>query len=128
MEKKITFISASAFSLHEGAQVRKHSHIYHQLYYVVDGNPVFVVDGAELHPQPGDIFYISPRITHQILPLQEKGFKYLEFKVQINDPFIKANLKPTSLMVAGGEYAEFLLRYIFDNWRSKEPQNIENVS
>ena len=127
MEQKVKFISASSFPLKKGMQIKEHRHIYYQLYYILTGNPVFVVDGNEIHARPGTLFYIPPNTLHRMLPLRDEELECWEFKVQINDPFITGNLKAVSPLMKGEGYVEDMVSYIFDNWKNKVPQNIENI-
>ena len=127
MEQKVKFISASAFPLHKGAAINEHKHIHYQLYYIIKGNPIFVVDGTEIHATPGSLFYIPPQTNHKMLPLKDDELKFCEFKVQILDPFINANLKKISPLIKDSSFVESMVTHIFDNWKYKVAQNIENA-
>jgi len=127
MDSKVKFISASNFPITRGGQFTEHSHIHYQLYYIVEGSPVFVVGDQTLRIKPGTLFYISPRMMHKMLPLQSNTLHYYEFKVRIDDPYIAANLPPISPLMEGGKYVEDMLGHIFDNWRDRSAQAVENA-
>lgn len=127
METKVKFISSSNYPVYKGSQIKEHSHIYYQLYYIMEGNPVFVVDGTEIHAHPGTFFYLPPNVPHKMLPLQDEVMCFYEFKAQITHPFYIANLKKISPVVEDTGYVKNMLSHIFDNWRYKTEQNIENA-
>ncbi len=127
MEQKIKFISASAFPLHKGSQINEHKHIHYQLYYILEGNPVFVVDGTEIHAHPGCLFYIPPHTDHKMLPLKDEELRFYELKVQILDQFISSHLPKISPLIEDSSYVKKMMTHIYSNWNYKVPQNIANA-
>ena len=64
-------------TLDPGLQIQEHSHICYQLYYILQGDPVFVINAKELRAHPNTFFYIPPNTPHRMLPLSaEKLLAY----------------------------------------------------
>ena len=126
MNSKVKIMSASDLVLHKKAQVKEHHHSYYQLYYIIDGNPVFVIEDTKLHAHSGCLFYIPPNTSHQILPLLNGPLNYYEFKIRIDDPYISSNLKKISPLIEGGSYVKGIMDHVYSNWFYTNPQNVEN--
>ena len=120
MEQKTVLITANSSQMALGSQMMEHIHVCYQLYYIVDGDPVFVVEDREIRAHAGSFFYIPPQVPHRMLPLTEGPMTFLEFKVQVNDPFIAAHLQTASHTEDTG-YILYLLRHVYSNWRSHDP-------
>ena len=127
MERKTILITANHDQMAIGSQMMDHVHVCYQLYYIAQGNPVFIVDDQEIHAHAGSFFYIPPRVPHKMLPLQKEAMTFYEFKVQINDPFLASHLKKASPPEQDKGYILQMLRYVYDNWRSNDPQNLQNI-
>ena len=119
-------ITANRVTLACGMQMLEHLHVCHQLYYIFGGAPVFEIDGKTLRAGTGTCFCIPPRKPHRMLPLQDSALSCLEFKLQVDDPFLASHLESSSLMMQDQGGIRRLLLYVYDNWRSRDPQNIRN--
>lgn len=126
MASKVKIMSASDLILHKKASLGEHHHTYYQLYYIIYGDPVFVIDGSELRAHSGTLFYIPPNTLHRLLPLSNGSVWYYEFKIRIDDPYISNNLPKTSTLMQGGDYVKKAMDHIFNNWFYTDPQNVEN--
>jgi len=128
MEQKLNVITANQVRLEVGAQMQEHVHVCFQLYYILHGTPLFIVEDTEIRAHKGSFFYIPPQAPHRMLPLADDYMECLEFKVQVNDPFISLPLKKLSSPVSDTGYILHLLTYIIQNWRSHDERNKENIS
>ena len=109
-----------------GAKIAEHRHICYQVYYIIQGHPVFVIDGTKFHLQPGSFFYIPPQTPHKMLMLNEPLDSF-DFKIQIHDSFLLSHLHKTSEPFQDSGYIKSILEYIQANWGCKDTQNIENI-
>lgn len=127
MSQNLTLITANRVQMAASSQMMEHIHICYQLYYILDGEPIFIVDDVEIRTHPGSFFYIPPQLPHKMLPLQGSFLCY-EFKVQIDDPFLSSHLNCIVQPEEDTGYIRHLLSYVYDNWRSNDIQNIKNTN
>jgi len=127
MSSKLTLFWVGHPRRSVGVGGTEHIHRYHQLYYVVKGSPVFVLNDIEIQTCPGSLFYIPPYIPHNMLPIKDGPMECWEFKIQITDPFLLSHLKDIRAAETCDQYTVKLLDYVRENWRCKDAQHIENA-
>lgn len=120
-------IAASCPYMGTGSKIVEHSHIFYQIYYILEGNAVFVVNGQKIPVHPGSFFYIPSQTPHKMLTLQDGGMRSLDFKIQINDSFLLSHLREVADPFQDNGYIKNMLWYVHDNWKYKDPQNQENI-
>lgn len=124
---KTELISASCPYMQIGSKIAEHSHIFYQIYYILEGQAVFVVNGKNIPVSPGAFFYIPSQTPHKMRTLQDNGMLSMDFKVQINDPFLLSHLREVSAPLQDDGYVKNMLDYIYANRKYKDPQNLENI-
>ena len=124
---KTTLISASCPYMHTGSKIAEHTHIFYQIYYILEGSAVFVVNGKKLPVSPGSFFYIPSQTPHKMLTLKDSGMLSMDFKIQINDPFLLSHLREVSEPYQDNGYIKNMLDYVYANWKYKDSQNLENM-
>jgi len=127
MENRIELIWANHAKLNFGQQMQAHSHACHQLYYILSGSPVFMIDGQPLHTRPGTFFVIPAGVPHQTLPLEEPGMESYELKVVLKDPFLQKHLKPFHPPIEDNGSILGTLSYVVENWNCQDPQNRRDI-
>lgn len=125
MNSKIELVWVNRADLDMGLQIQEHSHICYQLYYVMQGDPIFVIDKIQLQTHPHTLFYIPPNTAHYMLPLSSGTMHAYDLKFIIHDAFIRNNLPATPTLIADDTLAEKMLTFIVRNWEYKDQQNLE---
>jgi len=127
MENRIELIWANHAKLNFGQQMQAHSHACHQLYYILSGSPVFMIDGQPLHTRPGTFFVIPAGVPHQTLPLEEPGMESYELKVVLTDPFLTEHLNTFCQPIEDKGAIRQTLQYIVRYWTCQESQNLADI-
>jgi len=60
-----------------GGSVPEHAHEQEEVYFIIDGQGVMIVDGEEQAVQPGSYVYISPNQTHLLKNTSQSELKML---------------------------------------------------
>lgn len=88
-----------------GTTLEEHAHEeYYQIYYIMDGNGIFLVNGEEVKMEGGMFFFLAPGVSHGIK--RQEGLKVQELK----------------FVVFSEELREELLRVPAVNWGTPELQ------
>ena len=105
-----------------GQQIQEHSHICYQMYYILQGNPIFIINGNELCAHPHSFFYIPPNTPHRMLPLStDKMFAY-DLKFTVLDQIVCDMLPSIPVLLTDDNLAEKMLSFIVSNWECKTPE------
>lgn len=107
-----------------GLQIQEHSHICYQMYYILQGNPVFVINGEELRAHPNSFFYIPPNTPHHMLPLSARKMLAYDLKFIVHDEQTRSNLPSRPVLLSDDELAQKMLSFIVSNWESKDPYSM----
>jgi len=93
-----------------GTQLEEHAHAeYYQIYYVMDGSGIFLVNGEEVKMENGMFFFLAPGVSHGIKRVDGEGQDRLrELEVKF--------------VVFNEELHEELLRVPAVNWGTLELQ------
>ena len=127
MDARVELIWANQTQLEAGQRMQSHLHACHQLYYILEGEAVFLIGGKRLPVQVGSCFLVPAMIPHEMLPIHAGKLRSYELKLFIKDPFLLSRLQ------AG--YAEFrdagtigrLLAYVVENWNCRDGQNMKDI-
>ena len=127
MNSKIELVWVNRAVMDAGLQIQEHSHICYQMYYILQGDPVFVINGNELHTQPHSFFYIPPNTPHRMLPLSAGKMHAYDLKFFVHDEHILAHLPSVSSLLTDDNLAEKMLAFIISNWEHKDPENVTTL-
>ena len=127
MNPNIELVWVNRAVMDAGLQIQEHGHICHQMYYILEGDPVFVINGDELHTHPHSFFYIPPDTPHRMLPLSSGKMHAYDLKFIIHDQHILAHLPPVPSLLTDDNLAEKMLAFIVSNWEIKDPQNVATL-
>lgn len=101
-----------------GQQMKEHRHTCFQLYYIVSGNPEYIVSGSLLHTQAGAYFVVPEMAPHSMLTLTDSDLTCYEFKFLINDPALAQRFQALRPPMTDTGVVRKLLRYVSKNWNS----------
>ena len=80
---EVIFICKSQYKQEWG--LRRHSHNYHQLFYILDGTSTFVVNGEKMSVRTGDCVLIKPDSLHEMRVSKGKSVETLDIKFVLSD-------------------------------------------
>lgn len=126
MNSGIELLWANNAELNMDQQIQEHCHVCYQMYYILEGDPVFCIRGKELAAPASSFFYIPPNTPHRMLPLFRKASP-LEVKFFIQDEFLRASLPSDPIVLRDDLLAKRMFLYVIQNWKSKDPQNIATI-
>ena len=127
MRNRITVIWASHGRMSPGQKIQQHTHACHQVYYILSGNPCFLIDGQSVPVKPGSFFVIPPGAQHQTLPFDQSGMQSFDFKVILNDVFLQEHLRTVLPPLEDRGSMEQALHHIVKYWNYQDPQIIDNA-
>ena len=126
MNSGIELLWANNAELNMDHQIQEHSHICYQMYYILEGDPVFFIRGKEVPAHTSSFFYIPPNTPHRMLPLSRKASP-LEVKFFVYDEALRSLLPTEPIVLEDDILAKRMFLYVVHNWRSKDPQNIATI-
>ncbi len=110
-----------------GWYVRKHQHDYYQLFYMLDGQTEFVVDGENLTKTEGDCLIFPPQCLHEtVLNTLAPSLCY-EVKFTVFDPYIASCITTIEPSIRNTDFVKASLGYIIDHWMHQGEQEKSNV-
>ncbi len=124
MDRSTELVWVNRATINMGLQIQEHSHICYQMYYILQGDPVFVINGEELHAHPHSYFFIPPNTPHHMLPLSAQKMLAYDLKFIVHDELTRSNLPSYPVLLTDDRLAQTLLSFIVKNWESKDPHNI----
>lgn len=66
--------------------LRRHSHCYHQLFYIIGGTSTFVVNEEKMAVSAGDCVIIKPGLLHEMRVSKGKSVENLDIKFVLTNP------------------------------------------
>ena len=122
----INMFWSKSSSMKAGQIMHKHSHDYYQLYYIIDGTPVFIIDDKDYALEKGDCLLLLPGMVHGAKPMKS-DFYYEELKFYIHDQFLTDKLK-TNICFRDDCFIKRSMEYICENWTCAVKQNTINIT
>ncbi len=127
MGQLLDIIWANRSTMAQGQQMQEHSHSCHQLYYILGGDPVFIIGGEKVHVHSGSCFLVPAFSPHQMLTLNNEGLQSYELKLIINDPFLKDHLQQFLPPLEDNGILEEMLAYVVENYNCYDAENARNI-
>ena len=127
MNQKFNLIWANYSKMAPGQQMQEHTHNCHQLYYILAGEPVFIVDGKEICVHSNSCFLIPAATPHRMLALRGEGLQSYELKILIRDASLSGHLKKLSPPIEDHGILKKLLAYIVENYNCADARNLHNI-
>ena len=124
MNQTTELVWVNCAAIDPGLQIQEHSHICYQLYYILEGEPVFEIGGKELRALPNSYFYIPPNTPHRMLPHPTEKMLAYDLKFLVHDEQLRSNLPATSTALTDDNLARKMLSFIVSNWESKEAHSV----
>lgn len=69
----------------KGWGVRRHSHDFYQIWYVVDGSATYYLNHQELSLENGDLIFLRPGTLHELPVMKDGLLRYVDIKFLIPD-------------------------------------------
>lgn len=78
-----------------GWKLKKHSHDYHQMLYILNGSGEYIIDNKIFPISKGKLFYIQPNQVHSLHTDTGKGnaVKTLDIKFHVNEKELEKKIK-----------------------------------
>jgi len=129
MEAYTKILWAEKTTLAVGAKVRKHTHEYYHLFYVLSGSCEFVVEDKSFIATADNYILFPPNAPHEILENKnaEKTVN-LEIKFALYDDNIDKILKKSEISIQSNQFVRVMSIYIINNWLSSSYEMRKNVS
>ena len=127
MDNRIKLIWAIRSRMVAGQQMQLHAHTCLQVYYVLSGTGVFIINGKSIHVESGDFFAIPIGVQHRTLPYEKNGCESIELKVILNDPFLQENLRIFHSPFKDTGAIRNTMEYIVKYWSCQDPQNQKDI-
>lgn len=128
MKQRAELIWANLARMDPGQQMQEHCHSCYQMYYILQGTPTFVAAGQTVTLSPGMYFIIPTMQPHRMLPLREGFMQSYELKFVIHDPLLQQRLNENCHALRDDGFVKKALQYIVENWSSRHPENLQNIS
>lgn len=127
MDSRVELIWANQSKMEAGQRMQTHLHACHQLYYILEGEAVFIIGGNHMSVQTGSCFLVPAMTPHEMLPIREGLLHNYELKLFINDPFLLTRLQDAPAFFSNDETIGRLLTYVVENWNSRDAQNVTDI-
>ncbi len=127
MGQLLDIIWGNRSAMAQGQQMQEHSHSCHQLYYILTGDPVFIISSEKVHVHSGSCFLIPPASPHQMLTLNDEGLQSYEIKLIINDPFLSGHLQQFLPPLEDNGILKEMLTYVVENYNCYNAENARNI-
>lgn len=82
---KVELLHVFMIDFFKGWGVRKHSHDFYQIWYVVDGSATYYLDNQELVLSGGDLVFLRPGTLHELPVMRDGLLRYVDVKFLIPD-------------------------------------------
>ena len=105
-----------------GWGVRRHSHDYFQMYYCLEGEAAFFLDGQELHLMKNNCLIIRPFQIHELYPLTAGHFRIIDTKFYIHASELYQSILelPSKISIGESTFRE-LQQNLRGEWASGAP-------
>ena len=106
----------------KGWGVRRHSHDYFQMYYCLEGEALFFLDGAELPLVKNDCLIIRPFQIHELYPISSGHLRIIDTKFYIHESDLYQSILevPSVVPIAENGFRE-LQQGLRGEWASGAP-------
>ena len=126
-ENRISVLWTEKAEFPEGWGIKKHSHEYYHLFYIIEGSGSFIIDDREYKAEPDVCFIIPPGVFHELIKVENKTVVSYEVKFFINDKELEQHLDLTEISFKGDDFFKAILPNIVANGRSKDRYYIKNT-
>ena len=126
MNSRITLIWASHGAMSAGQRIQPHTHSCHPVYYILAGNPRFIIDGQPFHAKAGTFFVVPARVQHQTDPFDREGMESYEFKVILHDTFLQEHFSTVQSLEDCSSIQQ-PLHHIIKHWTYQDPQVRDDI-
>ena len=127
MDSRVELIWANQTQLEAGQRMQSHLHACHQLYYILEGEAVFVIGGQQLPVQPGSCFLVPAMMPHEMLPVCKGSLRSYELKLFVKDPALLLHLQDGPSCFSDHGTICRLLAYVVENWNCRDGQNMTDI-
>ena len=105
-----------------GWGVRRHSHDYFQMYYCLEGEAAFFLDGQELRLMKNDCLIIRPFQIHELYPLTAGHLRIIDTKFYIHTSELYQSILeiPSKISIGENTFRE-LQQNLRGEWASGAP-------
>lgn len=110
-----------------GWGIKKHSHDYYHLFYIVEGNGSFIIHEQVFDAKPDLCYIIPPGVPHELEKVKDNTLKSYEIKFLIHDEDIVKHLNLETPQFVGDEFFRSIIPSIVANGRSKDSYYIRNT-
>lgn len=127
MSNRITLIWAHHGKMSAGQKIQPHTHTCHQAYYILSGNPCFIIDDQPVHIKSGSFFVIPAGVRHQTDTFDQDGLESYDFKIILNDPFLLEHLRTFLSPLENCHAMQQALHHIIKYWNYLDPQISDDI-
>ena len=127
MHARVELIWANQTQLEAGQRMQTHLHACHQLYYILEGEAIFVIGEKQLPVQAGSCFLVPAMMPHEMLPIRKGILRSYELKLFVRDPSLLLHLQENTSHVSDCGTIRRLLRYVVENWNCRDEQNVTDI-
>jgi len=127
MNNRITLLWANHVKMSAGQKMQLHTHTCHQVYYILSGSPIFIIDEQPIHIKAESFFSIPAGVRHGAFPFNQDGFEAYEFKILLNDVFFQEHLCTFLSPLENCSFMQPALYHIIQYWHFQNPQIIDNT-
>lgn len=126
MDNRTRVLWAEKAEFLQGWGIKGHTHEYYHLFYILEGEGAFCINGEAYDAKPGVGFFCAPDTLHELKKVEDKLIAY-EIKFIILDEQLKSRMKLQDLMFEGNLFFDTTIAYIVKNGRSRIPLYIQNT-
>lgn len=82
----------------KGWGVCRHSHPFYQIWYVIDGEAEYYLNGCTMTISAGDLVFMPPGIMHELPVMHDGLLRYVDVKFLVEDEELKKNCEKIPLV------------------------------
>jgi len=127
MVTDIELLWASGLEANTGYSIQEHSHICYQMYYVLQGEPAYLIAGKQFVAQPASFFFIPPYTPHKMFPICNENYRVYEFKFIVHNGYIQSMLPEEPVLLYDSAMIQRMLHYVVGNWRNSDENNVATI-
>lgn len=103
-----------------GWGVRKHSHPFYQIWYVLKGEATYFLNEHEINISKGDLVFLPPGTLHE-LPVMYGGLlRYVDIKFEIGDSVLQEKCSQLPLIMRANEDINDIILKCREYWYEKK--------
>lgn len=127
MENRTQVLWTEKAEFPDGWDIKKHSHDYYHLFYIISGNGDFIINKKKYSASNGTCFIIPPHMEHELLKVSGETLVSYEIKFVINDNRLIKNLHIESPLFPRNTFLEIIIPEIVSVGRSANDYHKDNT-